>query len=162
MTALRYPRAAIRGDFARSAAGLVMTLGPLAAVPPASIAGIVLGGLAVLFVAFGVRTWARQRTTVTLDTDSLFFSGLTRKNLPWEALSAMEIRYYATRKARDQGWMQLTLRSEGVVVRLESTLEGFPAIVRRAAEAAHANNVALSPSSRENLRGFGVAPEGRP
>lgn len=162
MTALRYPGAAIRGDFLRSAAGLVVTLGPLASVPPGSPAGIVLAALAALFAGFGVRTWVRQRMTVTLGTDTLFISGISHKNLSWEALCGLEMRYYSTRRARDQGWMQITLRSEGVVVRLDSTLDGFAAIVRRAAAAAAENGVTLSAATRENLRGFGVAPENLP
>lgn len=161
MTELRYPAAVLRGDFARSGAGLLFTLGPLAAVPPASPAGIVLAGLAVLFAAFGVRTWARRRMSVTVDTDSLNISGLAPKILEWKRLSRLEMRYYATRKALGQGWMQVTLGSDGVVVRLDSTLEGFPAIVRRAAQAAAENGVALSLATRENLRGFGVAAEDR-
>jgi hypothetical protein len=162
MTALRYPWATIRGDFTRSAAGLALSLGPLITVPPVSPAGIVLAGLALLFALFGVRTWARQRLTVTFDTEALFISGFAPKNLAWRALSGLEMRYYATRKARDQGWMQVTLRSDEVVVRLDSTLEGFPAIVRRAAQAAAANGVALSPTTSENLHGFGVVAEDRP
>jgi len=162
VTALRYPPAVLRGDFARSGAGLLLTLGPLAAVPPASPAGIVLAGLAVLFAAFGIRTWVRRRMIVRFDTDGLIISGPAPKNLDWQGLTGLEMRYYATRKALGQGWMQVTLRSDGVVVRLDSTLEGFPAIVRRAAQAAAANGVALSPATRENLRGFGVAAEDRP
>ncbi|MEE8333411.1 MAG: hypothetical protein V3R85_06145 [Alphaproteobacteria bacterium] len=161
MTPLRYPPAAIRGDFARGGAGLALSLGPLYAVPPTSAAGLVLGGLAILFAIFGMRTWARQRMAVTLDTDSLLISGFSPKKVAWGALSALEMRYYTTRKARDQGWMQVTLRSEGVVVRLDSTLDGFPAIVRRAAAAAAANGVALSPATQENLGGFGVPAEHR-
>ncbi len=161
MTVLRYPRASIRNDFARGGAGLALSLGPLAAVPPTSAAGLVLTGLAILFAIFGARTWARQRMIVTLDTDSLFISGFAPKKFAWGALSGLEMRYYATGKTRDQGWMQVTLRSEGVVVRLDSTLEGFPAIIRRAAAAAAANGVALSPTTQENLRGFGVPAEPR-
>jgi len=160
MTVLRYPPAALRGDFVRSGAGLLLTLGPLATVPPASPAGFVLAGLAVLFGLFGVRTWARRRMSVTLDTESLVISGLASKKLDWETLSGLEMRYYATRRTLGQGWMQITLRSDAVVVRLDSTLEGFPLIVRRAAQAAAANGVALTPATRENLRGFGAVSEG--
>lgn len=161
MTVLRYPRAAIRGDFVRGGAGLALSLGPLVAVPPTSAAGLLLSGLAILFATFAARTWVRQRMTVTLDTDSLFIAGFAPKKFAWESLSGLEMRYYAITKARDQGWMQVTLRSEGVVVRLDSTLEGFPAIIRHAAAAAAANGVALSPATQENLQGFGVPAERR-
>lgn len=154
MTGLRYPRNTIRADFARSAAGLLLTGLPLASVSLTSPAGVVLGGLAVLFAGFGVRTWARQRLIVTVDDEGLVLSDVVTKNIPWKALSRLELRYYAVGRNRSRGWMQVTLEGSGVKVRLDSTLEGFPAIARRAAAAAEENGVALSQTTIENLRGF--------
>lgn len=155
-TGLRYLREGIRADFLRSAAGIALTALPLSAVPLGSIAGVVFGGLAVLFAGYGVRTWVRLQLSVSMSEDGLYLTGPVTKNIHWDELSRLEMRYYAVRKNRAQGWMQATLASSGATVRLDSTLDGFPAIVRRAAAAAQNNGVTLSPTTLDNLRGFGV------
>jgi hypothetical protein len=133
-----------------------MTAGPLLVAPVGAAAGALLGGCAVLFAVFGVRTALRQSSRVVADEAGLRIESPFARRLAWRTLSGMRLRYFATRRGRGAGWMQLTLRASGVTVRLDSTLEGFPAIVRLAARAAGENGVRFAPGTLDNLCAFGV------
>ncbi len=52
--------------------------------------------------------------------------------------------------------MQLTLKGEGTVLRLDSTLHGFDVLARTAAAAALRNGVTLSPATQANLAAIGI------
>lgn len=152
MSTHRYPNRVIMTDYLRAGIGALLSLVPLAAVPIASIAGTVLSFLAVLFVFFGGRTWVRSRTVAELFDEGLDVAALRVKTILWRDITSLELRYFATKRDRSQGWMQLTLRSATTTLRLESSLDGFDRITRAAAHAAIQNHLSLSPSTIENLR----------
>ena len=68
----------------------------------------------------------------------------------------MSLRYYTTRRDKLDGWMLLKIRGKGGVVTLDSSLEGFDDIVRRALAAARANEIALEPGTLTNLPAMGI------
>jgi hypothetical protein len=70
----------------------------------------------------------------------------------WRDIASLELRYFATKRDRSEGWMQLTLKSADATLRLESALEGFENITRAAAQAAAQRGLPLSPPTLENLR----------
>jgi len=152
MTRHRYPGHIIVLDYTRAGVGTLLTLGPLTAIPVASIPGVVLSLLAVLFISFAGRTWVRYKTVVHLSDEKLAVTTLQYKTIFWQDVAALELRYFATRRDRSQGWMRLTLKSASTTLRLESTLEGFDSITRAAARAAAQQGLSLSPSTLENLR----------
>lgn len=164
---LRYPPAALIGDYARAVAGLVLTALPLSLLP----LGLLrispwvtwpLGACALLFALFGARTAQRQFTRVTVDEEGLRSDGPFGAALRWDELSGLKLRYYATRRGRDDGWMQGALRGPRGTVRLDSALEGFDAVIERAAAAARRNGVTLTPVTEDNLLALGIDPEAGP
>ena len=156
MSIHRYPRRSLTGDYVRAAAGLALTAGPLAAVPAGSVAAPVLGAIALVFAAFGARTALRHASRVEMDDDRLALVGPWTRIVAWREITGFRLRYFATRRDRSGGWMQLVLTSPGATLRLDSTLEGFPAIARRAARAACERRIELTPATVDNLRVFGV------
>ncbi len=158
MNLLRYPPAALRADYTRAVSGFVITAGllPFAQGAPVTIA--ILGGGALLFLAFGLRTWRRQRAFFELDDEGISTSGRRRVTLPWRELTNMTLRYYATKRDRTGGWMQLKLAAGHARLTLESSLEGFVEVARRALAAARANGLVLDPATCENLLALGVNP----
>lgn len=152
MTSHRYPRRIIVLDYTRAGVGTVLTLGPLTAIPTASIAGFVLSLLSILFIFFAARTWVRSRTVAQLSEEGLAVTAMGYNAISWQDVASLELRYFATKRDRSQGWMQLTLKSAGTTLRLESTLEGFENITRAAAGAASERKLPLSTSTLENLR----------
>ena len=158
MTILRYPPAALAGDYARAAAGLAMTLPPLLLLDLAAWAGVPLGLAALLFAAYAARTAQRHATRVVMDEDGVRAEGPFGGAVRWDALSGLRLRYYATRRDRTDGWLVLALIGGGRV-RVDSTLDGFDALAERAAEAARRNGLALDRTTQENLLALGMEPD---
>lgn len=152
MTRHRYPSRIVYSDYTRAGVGALLTLVPLMAIPVASIAGIVLSLLCVLFVFFALRTWIRGRTVVQSSDEGLAITALRHKAICWQDVASLELRYFATKRDRTQGWMQLTLKSTDTTIQLDSTLEGFESITRAAGRAASQRGLSLSPTTLENLR----------
>ena len=156
----RYPLRAVLLDYLYAGLGLLFTLGPLAAAAAAGPAAWVLGGLAALFAVYGARTLLRQRTRFIVSADGLTVDGLVRRHLPWEGLTRCTLGYYSTRRNREGGWMQLTLRTRCRRLRIDSQIAGFASIVACAACAAAGNGVAFDRTTAENLRALGITAGG--
>ena len=152
----RYPARAVLLDYLYSGLGLLFTLGPLAGTTPSGPAAWVLGGLAALFAVYGARTALRHRTRLRVSEEEIVVDGLPRRHLPWSRLTRCTLGYYATRRNRDRGWMQLTLKAGGRSLRIDSQIEGFDRIVRRAVHAAQSHGIAFDNTTQENLRALGI------
>ena len=98
---------------------------------------------------------------VAVTSEEICSAGFATRIMPWNKLEGLTLRYYGTRRqrARDSdggGFMQLTLRGGGAIVRLESSIDGFEQIARRAVKAARDNGVSLDPASAGNLLDMGI------
>ena len=162
MSTHHYPSAALRADYLRAGLGFVLTsgLGTLARGEPIALG--VLGGCALLFLAFGLRTWRRQGTAIEVSEEGISTSGGRCVTLPWRQLKAVKLRYYTTKRDRTGGWMLLKLSADGRRLSIESTLDGFVDVVRWSAREAAANDLALDPTTCNNLRALGVTPSDTP
>jgi hypothetical protein len=161
---LRYSLRALRADYLRAGAGLVLSLGPAIAIPAASPAMYVLLPAAALFLAFGVRTWRRQISRVEIGPAGISLFSPSRVSLPWNRVQAVKLSYYSTRSDRTGGWMQLTLKGEDpqrggklCALRVDSSLDAFERVARLAATAAVANGVVLPDATRSNLSALGIS-----
>lgn len=151
-----YPASAMVGDYLRSAAGLVPAGALLATIPLSAVAAGVLAGVAGIFAIFGLRTVLRHGTSLELTETGLRAQGLARSTIAWAELDRMRLAYYSTRRDRKSGWMQLELAAGGTKVSLDSRIEGFDRLVRRAAEAAASRGIALNEATVANLEALGV------
>ena len=157
----RYPVASLVPDGIRALAGLAITGVPLATLSVAPWFGMVLAVGVVLFGVFGVLTALRVRTRVRVD-DGGIEGNPGRGPLRWSRLERVKLRYFAVRHERERksgeggrrGWMQLVLKGDDRVVRIDSRLEGFDEILRRAAAAA--GDVPLDPVTRANFQAAGL------
>ena len=156
-----YPASAMVGDYLRAAAGLVPTGLLFATVPVSPVAGAVLGSFAAIFAVFGLRTALRHGTSLEMSDSELRARGARRGAVPWAELDRLKLAYYSTRRDRSSGWMQLELGAGGRRVRLDSRIDGFDRVVRRAAVAAAARGLELNEATVANLQALGVRlPEG--
>lgn len=158
MTRHAYPGSAMLGDYLRAAAGFVPVAAILATNSVGAVAGTVLGGLALLFSVFGIRTALRHRTRVEMTDEALRASGPIGRSIAWRELDGLRLAYFSTRRDRRDGWMQLDLRAGAATLRLDSRIEGFNQVVERAARAAEARGLALSPATAANLEALGIRP----
>ncbi len=168
MSLHRYPMRALAGDYARAGAGMSLFLAPLLFVTPGPGMIAILGGLAMLFFVFGLRTWRRHLTRVEVTEEGITTQASARPaprvSIPWHGLSGLKLRFYSTqrsrestRRSREQGWLQLSLIAGDAKLRIDSTLEDFDTVARRAADAARANGVALEPTTIANLDALGLS-----
>jgi hypothetical protein len=158
MSEHRYPTATLAGDSVRGTAGLAMTALPLALLDMHWVLATAFGAAAVLFAVFLVRTAGRRLTVIDVTEAGIAAHGPFGTAIAWPQLSDMRLRYYSTRRDREHGWMQLTLRGRRRALRLESTLDGFEEVCAQACAAARANGVAFNDATVENLLALGVDP----
>jgi len=153
----RYPTAALAGDYARAGVGLALTAPPLFLLQLNAVIATLFAALAALFAVFAGRTALRQRGTIEMDETAISRAGPLPVRLAWDALDELKLGYYATRRDGSGGWMQLALAAERQRLRLDSRVDGFAAIVTRAAEAARRRQLTLSAATVNNLASLGIA-----
>ena len=151
-----YPASAMIGDYLRAGAGLAPTLFILATVSLGPVGTAIIGGLAAIFGAFAIRTALRHGTRLEMDDEMLRASGVRQTIIPWAALDRVKLAYYSTRRDRKSGWMQLQLGAGDARLTLDSRLDGFEQLARRAASAAAARGLDLSDATAANLQALGV------
>ena len=157
-----YPQSTVIADYSRGGAGLCVTAGPLLLVPVTMTAAVILGSMAALFVMFLVRTATHHRMVARLDDDEISARGWSRKTIKWNGLTHLQLRYFAVKKDRSQGWMQLVLKDGLTTLRFDSTVSGFDEIPRAAYGAAQQNDLVLSPPTMENLGVRGIVKSFQP
>lgn len=152
----RYPLRAHVLDFAGSLGGFVICAGLLGFARPAAAVAWALGAAAALFLVYFGRTVCRQLTHIELDETGIRVrgpaAGLLSAVIRWENLRSMQLDYYSTRADREGGWMQLRLRDAQRTIRIDSGLNGFAAVVDRAARAAAERGLALDAATLGNLQ----------
>ena len=151
----RYSFRAIGPEYARAAIGILCVAIPLAIVPAPPIVHAVLAVLAVLFVAYGISAALRQTTRITLTDTGIESSGWRHRRILWSEMTRLSLAFYSTRRAAP-GWMQLRLKGPDGGLKIESTLDAFLAVVRRAARAAFNNRLTLDQATLANLHALGV------
>jgi hypothetical protein len=147
----RYPLAALLPDYGRGLLGAVLSGGAWSLAPAAPAAIVIFGGLTGLFLVFTMRNVWRHRMRVTLGGETLAVGGMRNRTMAWRELSGLRLRYYATRRNRQGGWMTLQLRAGRASIALDSSLIGFSEIVARAVQAARQNELALDAVTLANL-----------
>lgn len=157
MTTHRYERGAIVGDFIRGGFGLLVTGAPVLLVPMVTWLTAVFAACALLFAVYLFRTWLRSSSVIEVDDTGVRVTGPLGRAIRWQELDGLNLRYFATRRDKEGGWMQMRMQGAGTTIAAESSLDGFEAVAARAATAAERNRVALSDVTRENLRALGVA-----
>jgi hypothetical protein len=158
---LRYPITALYADYLRAAFGLALTAGPLLLLDLAEVVAALLGVLGLLFAWFGMRTVVRHLSRVELSGNAIALCGPVARRLAWDDLERMKLAYYAPRRSRDDGWMQLTLRGrDGRAIQLDSTLAGFDQVLGQASRAASAKALSMDAATQANLAALGLGAGG--
>ena len=146
-----YPVRALLAAYAAGGAGTALSLGVLAFAEPAPAAGGATAAVALLFSVYFARTVCRQLTQLELDDAGLRARGPLAAAIRWEDLRSLRLDYFSTRADREGGWMQLRLRDSQRTIRVDSELEGFAVLVRRAAREAERRGLALDAATAANL-----------
>jgi hypothetical protein len=156
MTTHRYHRRDLNADFLRAGLGLAACITPMFFIAPGAAATYVLALPAAFFGLFGLRTRLHTRAVVTLDDDAIEITGWMSSRIAWNDLEALKLSYFSTRRDREAGWMQLTLRVVGQKIALNSSLEGFEDICRHAFHVTQTRDIELSDATARNLAAIGL------
>ena len=149
-----YPARALRADYVRAAAGLLFAA-PIIFLPLHWLLALGFGLIALLLFGFGLRTALRQLSPIDMSETAIAVAGPRPRQIAWATLGAFRLRYFALRKDRRHGWMELTLKGNGTTLSIESQIDGFPLIVERAARAAA--GLELDAATLVNLSALGIA-----
>lgn len=152
-----YPPGAVWADYARAGAGLALVAVPLAVLPTAPAVTALLTVVAVLFGSYGAGTVARHLTRIEIDEEAVSAHALMRRVLAWRDLDGFRLSYYATRRDRSKGWLELTLCAGRRRLKVDSRLNGFDDVLRRAVAAARRRRLPLDPATISNLQQLGLA-----
>jgi hypothetical protein len=153
----RWPPSAITADYIRSGIAFALSALFLLLVPLGSFVSYALIALVGVFGAYLGQVFLRARTQLTLLPEGLAASGFFgTKVIRWDALDQFALRYYALRRDKEGGWMDLKLGAGGIVVTLDDRLDGFRLILERAWKAARDRDLGISSSTYANLTAAGL------
>ena len=156
MSLHRYPPGSIYADYARAGFGLLLTVTPLLLLDLSGWVAVPLAICAALFLAFAIKAGLRQASAIELTDDAVVRHGPLQRTIRLGELDTVKLSYYATRRERGSGWMQLSLRGGGKRISAESTLSGFDQVVETAASAARQNGVVLGRRTLDNIEALGI------
>jgi hypothetical protein len=154
-----YPVRALLADYARASAGLLF-VGAIVFLPLHRAVALVFGAIAVPLLGFGLRTVLRQMSPVELSETGIAITGPWPRRIVWAELTGFRLRYFAMRKDRKHGWMELTLKGVRGKLSIESQIDGFATIIERAAQAAA--GLEIDEASLVNLGAMGIAVPKKP
>jgi hypothetical protein len=155
----RYPPARLVGDYLRAGFGLGGAVLFWALLPPAPQIHAVFGALTLLFLLFTIRTVWRQAVRVEVSDDAIAMTPPRRGPLAWRDIVRIDLRYYSTRRNRKDGWVTLRLTGPGGRIVIDSDLDGFEAVAKRAAGAVRDNRIEPDATTRANLLALGLGAE---
>ncbi len=156
-----YPWKRVAPDYARAGVGLLLTGVPALLPALATFPRMILIGLAAVFLGFGVQTALRHGTRYRLSEQEIRAEPRGPR-LRWGELTEVKLAYYAMRREARDGWLQLTLVGGGKKLAIDSRLDGFIDIARRAATSAGVNALALDPTTLSNFSGLHISVESPP
>lgn len=153
---LRYPFRALTADYLRGGFGMALMFVIWLTLPGDLHVHVIFGGLTLLFALFTIRTAWRQFSEYELRPEGVEQVKPRRRVLLWDRLDSLRLRYYAMRRNREGGWMTLTMRAGDVRCAVDSSLDGFEALVAAAAKAAVQRRLTIDDVSRANLEALAI------
>ncbi|MCW5730225.1 MAG: hypothetical protein KIT20_05680 [Alphaproteobacteria bacterium] len=154
----RYSTSALMPHYVRAITGTAIAGAVLLFTGFSSAMLWVAGPLCGLFLAFGAVTALRQATRIEVSSTGIRAIGPLSREILWEDLVRVDLRYYSTKRDRSDGWMQLKVGGGGGgPIRIESTIGDFGQVVRAVAREAAARGVRLSESSAANIEALAMA-----
>ncbi len=157
---LRYPARSLYGDYIRAVIGVVILGTPFFYAGGSPVVATILGSLLLLFVGFGVRTYIRQVTTISVTPDAIATIGPFGKRVAWDSVNRVDLKYFSTRRERStnrgDGWMQIKICGPVGCLQVDSSLQQFNDLAAKVAEAAFRNGAEMSDTTVENFTTLGV------
>lgn len=159
MSVHRYPSETLIGDYMRAGLGLLLTVPPLLWMEPGTAIALSLFLVAGICLYFVARTFDRNRTVVSLEDDTITVTSLRKATIRWDEMARMSLAYYATKRDKSDGWLEITIKDAQATIKLDSRLQHFGAIVVKAARVARERGIPLNQITLSNLRALKITGE---
>jgi hypothetical protein len=159
---LRYTPAHLRAEAAKAGLGAAICFGAIVFLSPAPIIAWPVAVAGLLFLLYLGQLWRRRALRLELT-----FDGIARTTgnadgadptarLNWHVLQELHLHFYPHRRRSPHGTLVLTVRGDGMRVKLDSSVEHFPTLLLRAAGAARERALPLDRTSADNLAQLGL------
>jgi len=158
MSIHRYPPQTLFKDYTYAGSGLLVAAIVLYWGPGTAMAIVftVIAGLCFFFVA---RTAERHRAIISLDDEAVTITSFRSVRVRWDDLARMNLAYYATKRDKSDGWMELTLKDTTATLKLDSRLDGFRDVIVKSARVARERRVPLNQITLSNLKALQITGE---
>ena len=150
-TEFRYRSGALWIEALKALAGSFVCLGVAASLPLDWFPGGLMLVLGIIFLGYGGLTVYRTRMRIVATTEGLLELPSGR-SLPWREILRLQLVYYSTRRDREDGWMELTLRANNAAWRVDSRLDGFQEFVRVVLRHTAENEIEMDSTTAHNLK----------
>jgi len=95
-------------------------------------------------------------TIIKTDDEGIIANGPLGRRIAWRDINKVALKFYSTRRDKNEGWMQLTLFSKAEKMTLESSLNGFNDIANNVVQAGFRNNAEMDETTMENIASMGI------
>ena len=153
-----YPLKSLYGDYVRSVIGLVFLGVPFFFSIGNMFMSVILGGLTLLFLIFGIRTAIRHFSVIETSPQGIVIIGPLGRRIAWSEITKVDLKYFSTSrdKKNKDGWMQLKICGIAGCLKIESNLTDFERIAVQTANAGFANSAEMNETTVENFTAMGV------
>jgi hypothetical protein len=155
---MKYLRGHIKWEAAKGFVGAACCFGVLIGFQPQNWFGWIVGGLGAFFLYYFLVQVRNALVTYRLDESGLTeeFGGRKRV-LRWGELRKLRLHFFSPKRGKfDKGTLHLTLWGDDSQFKLDSTLDHFPTLLRKSAEAARNRELYLDPTTLSNLEQLGL------
>jgi hypothetical protein len=155
-TTQQYPLSSLYGDYIRAAIGVLFFGMPLYFVKDSPILSTILTGILLVFIGFAAKIALRQLTIIETEEEGIIANGPLGRRIAWRDINKVALKFYSTRRDKNEGWMQLTLYSATEKMTLESSLDGFNDVADAVVQAGFRNNAEMDETTMENIASMGI------
>jgi len=148
----RYPQDALKKEIGKASAGIALCVGLVLALAPTPWIGVPLLVIAGLFGSYLAQQLRRLPLRFALDDAGVTrIQGTEHTAFRWSELQDFRLNYYPNGRKATMGMLVVVLRNGTARLKVDSTLDHFPALLSRAAQAARERKLELHPTTVANL-----------
>ena len=154
---LAYSGRMLKVECSKGFAGAAACAGIIVFLQPTPWLGWPIGIAGMLFFMYFSQQLSRRYLRLLLDETGLIHDlpGF-RKAIRWSELSDLRLNFYPQTKGASKGTLVLTLKDGASKIKVDSSLDHFPTVLSRAAQAARDGGLELNPTTTENLATLGL------
>lgn len=154
---LAYPEGGLLKEGLKGLVGVIACFAIVFILQPTPWLAWPAGIVGLLFLAYLTQQILRRYLNLRLDESGLIHEVVGfRKIIRWPELERLRLHFYPHSKGSGQGMLVLTLWSGRQRIKFDSTLDNFPTLLDRAAEAAREKKLEHHPTTAENLTAIGL------